>query len=208
MHSPLEFHPLPFLTNPHLQTVVGAYWPGYSFSAPVREHRVLLPDGDQLVLHDSRPARWRRGERIVLLIHGLGGSHHSPGIRSLAGRFYGRGLRLVRIDLRGAGHGESLARRGYHAGCSDDVRAALHEICGWSPTSSIVLVGYSLGGNVVLKLAGEARQYPVASVERVAAVSPPIDMVRCSELLSQPRNMLYEKHYVSCLVKQLRRQER
>jgi predicted alpha/beta-fold hydrolase len=206
--SPSDFRPLPFLGNPHVQTVLAAVWPEASAPLPVREQRVLLPDGDQLVLHDSLPPQWVAGDRIVLLVHGLGGSHNSPGVRRLAGLFFARGLRAVRLDLRGAGRGEALARRGYHGGCSDDVRAALDEIRSWSPASPLALVGLSLGGNIVLKLAGETAVHPVPGLERVAAVSPPIDMVRCSELLGLPRNRFYERHYVRGLVQQVRRQHR
>jgi predicted alpha/beta-fold hydrolase len=208
MHPPPDFRPLPFLANAHLQTILGAYWPGSASPGSAQEHRVLLPDGDQLVLHDSRPPRWETGQRIALLVHGLGGSHRSPAIRRLAGLLFERGLRVVRIDLRGAGRGEALARRGYHGGCSDDVRAALTVVGSRSPASPLILVGLSLGGNIVLKLAGETSTYPVPGLERVAAVSPPIDMVRCSELLALPRNRFYDKHYAHTLVEQVRRRQR
>jgi predicted alpha/beta-fold hydrolase len=101
-----------------------------------------------------------------------------------------------------------VARRAYHGGCSDDVRTALAAIHRSSPTSPLVLVGLSLGGNIVLKLAGEAAAQPAPSLERVAAVSPPIDFERCANLLALPRNRIYENHYVRNLMKQVRRLER
>jgi predicted alpha/beta-fold hydrolase len=70
-----------------------------------------------------------------------------------------------------------------------------------------VLIGFSLGGNIVLKLAGEATTDPLPNLERVAAVSAPIDMIRCAELLAQPRNRLYERHYVRDLVRQVRQRQ-
>jgi predicted alpha/beta-fold hydrolase len=70
-----------------------------------------------------------------------------------------------------------------------------------------VLIGLSLGGNIVLKLAGEVDMYPVPALERVAAVSPPIDMVRCSALIALPRNRLYERHYVRSLMGQFVRHQ-
>jgi predicted alpha/beta-fold hydrolase len=124
-----------------------------------------------------------------------------------AGLLLPQGARVVRIDLRGVGRGEALARRTYHGGCSDDVRAAVEAIHRWSPASPLVLIGLSLGGNIVLKLAGETEVHPVPALERVAAVSPPIDMVRCSALIAQPRNRFYEQHYVRTLVGQAVRQQ-
>ena len=81
-------------------------------------------------------------------------------------------VRVVRLDLRGAGKGLPLARRGYHAGCSDDLRAALAEVHRWSPASPLLLIGVSLGGAIALKLAGEAAGRPVPGLERVAAPQP------------------------------------
>jgi predicted alpha/beta-fold hydrolase len=172
------------------------------------ERHVVLPDGDRLVLHDSRPARWRPGDRIVLLVHGLGGSHRSSHVQRLAWQLQARGLRAVRLDLRGAGRGASLARKTYHGGCSEDVRAAAAAIHGWSLTSPLILIGMSLGGNIVLKLAGEAAAHPVPGLERVAAVSPPVDLEGSATRLALRHNRVYEQFFVRNLLQQLRRQQR
>jgi predicted alpha/beta-fold hydrolase len=202
---PADFRPLPFLGNPHVQTVLAAVLTGPALRFPVRQRSVRLTDGDQLLLHDSVPAAWRPGERITLLVHGLGGSHDSGYMRRMARRLLPRGVRVVRMDLRGCGAGMALARRPYHGGCSDDVRAAAEELVRESPTSPLVLVGFSLGGNIVMKLAGEAATRPLPQLERVAAVSPPIDLERCAALLARPHNRFYELHYVRDLLRQLRR---
>jgi len=114
----------------------------------------------------------------------------------------------VRLDLRGAGKGVALARRAYHAGYSDDIRAALEAIHGSSPASPIVLIGFSLGGSISLKLAGEAADWPVPGLSAVLAVGPPIDLGRCLELLSQPQNRMYELHFVRQLIAAVRRREK
>jgi predicted alpha/beta-fold hydrolase len=204
----MDFFPLPFLGNPHLQTVLGNWPLGPVPHLGAWERRVCLPDGDSLVLHDSVPQRWRAGERIALLIHGMGGSHRSRHILRLAGGLFARGLRVLRLDLRGAGRGAAWARKSYHGGCSDDVRAALIEIQRLSPASPMVLVGLSLGGNIVLKLAGEATLRPVPGLERVAAVSPPIDLTGSAALLALPRNHFYEQFFLRHLLDQVRRQQR
>jgi predicted alpha/beta-fold hydrolase len=203
-----DFRPLPFLGNPHVQTVVGTWLAGRAFRAASDERQVQLPDGDRLVLHDSRPPAWRSGHRVALLVHGLGGSHRSGAVQRMAGLLAPRGVRVVRIDLRGCGQGTALARRPYHAGCSDDLRAAAAEVHRWAPESSLALIGFSLGGNIVLKLAGECADRPVPGLERVAAVAPPIDLLRCSLMLARPRNRLYELHFLRELVALARRRQR
>ena len=203
-----EFRPLPFLGNAHLQTVLGSLLSGPTLRYPTEERCVGLPDGDQVVLHDSVPGAWRPGAPVALLIHGLGGSHASGYMRRMARRLLPRGLRVMRMDLRGCGHGMALARRPYHGGCSQDIRAAALAIDSWCPGSPLIVIGFSLGGNIALKMAGEAVDAPVANLERLAAVSPPVDLVRCAELLALPRNRFYERHYVRGLLAQLRRRRR
>lgn len=199
-HSLLEFLPLPLLSNPHLQTLLGYYLPGPRLTQPAMEHVVWLPDGDALVLHDSVPAGWSPGGRIALLLHGLSGSADSTQVKRLACGMLENGLRVVRLDMRGTGRSLPLARLFYHGGRSEDVRAALAEIHRWSPTSPLVLVGVSLGGNIALKTAGEAAEQPIPGLERVVALGPPIDLERCAALLTQPRNRFYEIFFLRDLL--------
>src|SRR5262245_24092122 len=134
---PREFKPLPFLGNPHVQTVLGSLFRGPRLKSPSEERRVTLADGDQLLLHDSVPLGWQSGGRVALLIHGLGGSHASGYMHRMARRLLPHGVRVVRMDLRGCGNGMALARRPYHGGCSADVRAAAEEIGRWWPSSPL-----------------------------------------------------------------------
>ena len=149
-----EFRPLPLLSNPHLQTLLGHWLSGPAFAYPSRSEIVPLPDGDCLVLHDSAPENWRDGESIVVLVHGLTGSHASAVVQRTANLLLPEGLRVVRVDLRGTGASLPLSRGTYHGGCSQDLRVGLEAVHRWSPQSPIILVGFSLGGNIVLKLGG------------------------------------------------------
>ncbi len=203
-----DFRPLPFLGNPHVQTVLGNFWRGPRLELASRLCTVPLPDGDALALHDSVPLRWRPGHSVAVLVHGLGGSHRSGYMKRLARRLCERGVRVFRMDLRGAGAGARLTRRLYHAGCSGDLRAALTAVQAWTPGSPILLLGLSLGGNIALKLAGEAAGDPVSGLTRIAAIAPPIDMVRCAEMIALPGNRRYERFFVQALIRQVRRQER
>jgi uncharacterized protein len=205
---PGQFRPLPFLRNPHLQTVLGQCLPAPPFPHPSREHFVELPDGDRVVLHDTAPPGWRPGAPVALLLHGGTGSHRSGLVVRLARLLLPRGVRVVRMDLRGAGRGAALARRSYHGGLTSDVRAAAREVHAWSPGSPLALVGFSLGGNLALKLAGEADDEPVPGLERVAAIGPPLDLARCGELLARPENRLYDRWFLAHLVAQARERAR
>jgi predicted alpha/beta-fold hydrolase len=202
------FRPLPGLANPHVQTVLSLWLKGGRLPGPTGQHLVELPGGDRLVLHDNCPPGWRPGGPVGVVVHGLTGSHRSGGVVQLARRLYAHRLRVFRLDLRGAGAGFKLARGIYHAGCSDDLRAALGAVIALAPGSSVVLAGISLGGNVALKLAGEAIRHPVPQLARVAALNPPIDLPACTELLSRPNNRVYEWHFVSELARDARRRAR
>jgi predicted alpha/beta-fold hydrolase len=206
--SAFEFRPPSWLRNGHVQTVLGQLLPGAPFVYPTRRHVVRLPDGDGLVLHDTTPGGWRRGDRIAVLAHGLTGSHASAQVRRLARLLLADRLRVVRLDLRGAGMGLPLARLPNHAGRSDDLRAALEEVHRWSPASPLLLIGLSLGGNLALKLAGEAAEHPVPGLERVAALGPPIDLERCNALMEQRHNRFYESYFVRAQVAEARQRQR
>lgn len=208
LSADFEFQPLPFLRNPHLQTVLGSLMPGLDCAWPDQRSYVRLPDGDRLVLHNNTPPGWKLGDPLALLVHGLSGSYLSPHIRRLAALLLARRVRVVRMDLRGAGAGVALARGVYHAGRSDDVRAALAEIHAWGPSSPLLLIGLSLGGALSLRLAGEAAEKPVSGLTRIAAISPPIDLTRCSALLSLHKNRIYEDRFLRDLLLYARLRQR
>jgi predicted alpha/beta-fold hydrolase len=117
-------------------------------------------------------------------------------------------MRVLRMDLRGVGAGERLAKRTYHGGCSEDVRAVAAYFHRENPGTPLILVGLSLGGNIVLKLAGEAAADPLAGLVAVAALAPPIDMIGCARMLAQPSNRLYEQYFVRHLKDQVKRNRR
>src|SRR4051794_31403108 len=112
-----EFRPLPLLGNPHVQTLLGTWLPGPRLKVASRRRVVTLCDGDRIVLHDHVPEAWRAGDRIALLVHGMSGSAESGYMRRVAGLLLPSGIRAIRMDLRGCGHGLALARKTYNAAC-------------------------------------------------------------------------------------------
>lgn len=195
-----EFRPPWPLRNQHVQTILGHLLRGPSFRRPTVKRLVEVAGGDRIVLHDATPAGWLPGDRMAVLVHGLGGSHDSGHPRRFAHLLYPLGVRTVRVDLRGCGDGLPLARHPPHSGRSDDLRAVLNEVHSWSPASPLWLVGVSLGANTVLKLAGEAAAEPVPGLERVAALGPPADLLRCSALMEQRRNRFYNRYFADILM--------
>ncbi|REJ76529.1 MAG: alpha/beta fold hydrolase [Planctomycetota bacterium] len=203
-----EFRPHPSFRGGHAQTLAGAYLPWRkSVSTPV-EHRVALPDEDSLVLHDDCPPEWTPGGPVALLMHGLGGSHRSGYMVRISQRLLERGVRSFRLDLRGSGAGIGLARRPYNAGCSADVFCVLEHLQRLCPGSSISPVGFSLSGNILLKLLGESPASVPACVERAMAVSPPIDLRCCVRELDRFSNRMYNRHFVKLLHNSLESRKR
>jgi predicted alpha/beta-fold hydrolase len=203
----VNFQPLPLLGNPHVQTILGNLLTGRSRTSRARRSTVGLQDGDRIALHETLPrGRLEAGTApVALLLHGLGGSHQSAYMVRMMSRLNELGWRVFRMDLRGAGVGVRLARRLYNAGCSDDLRQVVEHIAAANPDTPLAVVGFSLGGNIVLKFAGELGERTPANLRAVAAIAPPVDLVRCSELIA--KYPLYDAFYVRHLTQQVARHE-
>ncbi|MGE3408872.1 MAG: YheT family hydrolase [Pirellulales bacterium] len=199
------FRQHPLIRGGHAQTLGGVYFPGDLPAHTAHPHEVMLPDGDRIVLHDDRPVAWRNGGRTALLIHGLAGCHGSPYMRRIAHKLAVRGIRVFRMDLRGCGAGERLARLPYHSGRSEDAGAALRFIACLCPGSPASLIGFSLGGNIALKLMGEVGRQPIGGLDSCLAVCPPIDLMACALRLRRLDNRLYDRHFVRLLMRQIGR---
>ncbi len=202
----MDFRPLPLLDGAHAQTLVGNLV-SWARAPRAATWRLTLPDGDRLALEVTTPPGWRRDDPTVLLVHGLGGSHRSQYMVRLAAGLAAAGARAVRLNLRGCGSGEGLARRPYSGGGSDDLRAALEALRQDEPRSPRTLAGFSLGGNMALKLAGELEESGPDLVRRVIAVCPAVDLDVCCTRLERPEHRLYEWVYVRRLVHALRTRE-
>ena len=194
-----EFVPHPVLRGGHVQTLAGRYLPGKPARLPSTYREIKLPDGDALALLDSIPEVWSPGGPAALLVHGLAASANASYVRRLGGLLFGEGVRVVRLNLRGAGLGFGLARGTYHAGRTEDLRAAVEWVAARAPGSPIGLVGYSLGANLALKLAAEAVDSPVSGLDCVLAANPPLDLAACCRNIGLPGNRLYDRNFVRAL---------
>ncbi len=166
--------------------------------APYPAERVEFPmtDGDRLLASLHRPAE-DLGRPLVVLIHGLTGSEDSAYIRASALHFLDQGYRVLRLNLRGAGPSKGVCRSRYHAGRSDDLRQVLGQMDGRLAGKGLLLVGYSLGGNLLLKYLGEAGRRAI--VRGAVSISAPIDLDAARRSIMRRRNRLYHRHIVSGL---------
>ena len=166
--------------------------------APYPAERVEFPmtDGDRLLASLHRPAE-DLGRPLVVLIHGLTGSEDSAYIRASALHFLDQGYPVLRLNLRGAGPSKGVCRSRYHAGRSDDLRQVLGQMDGRLAGKGLLLVGYSLGGNLLLKYLGEAGRRAI--VRGAVSISAPIDLDAARRTIMRRRNRLYHRHIVSGL---------
>jgi predicted alpha/beta-fold hydrolase len=160
---------------------------------PARRLVLPLGDGDALIGTWHRPAI-DRGRPLVVLVHGLSGCEASLYILRSAATLLAAGWPVLRLNLRGAGPSRTVSRGHYHAGRSDDLRLALAALPAPARAEGVVLVGYSLGGNVVLKLLGEGAPDVVRAG---ASISAPIDLAAASRSLLRRRNYLYHRHILA-----------
>jgi predicted alpha/beta-fold hydrolase len=195
------FEPHPWLRSAHVQTIIGRYWPSPGARLEATAHEVGLADGDRLVVLESVPLGWQSPRPTAVLVHGLAGCAEAPYLVRLGVRLVHLGIRVVRVNLRNAGMGFGLAKGVYHAGRSDDLRQVLAWLKARDGMSPIALVGFSLGGNLVLKLAAEAAADPagVEALDCVLAANPPIDLTACSRQMRLPENRLYDRNFVKWL---------
>ena len=174
-----------------LQTVRNALLPPPRLPGGAGE-RLEFPMNDGA--GDRLLARFHRGDPrrpLVLLVHGLTGCEDSAYLRAGAAYFLGRGHPVLRLNLRGAGPSRDSCRERYHAGRSEDLRAVFAALPAASTASGVVAIGYSLGGNILLKTLGEAGAPP--QLRAAAAVSAPVDLAASWRRFSRPRNRPYHR---------------
>lgn len=199
-----EFRPAIGLRSGHRQTAFGAFFPSAPRLRRTVQHHVRLPDHDTIVLHDDRPHGWRRGDHVILLLHGLGGCHRSGYMMRIAAKLNHRGARTFRMDHRGCGAGASLAQSPYHAGRVDDLAQAVAFIERHCPGSLISVAGFSLSGNLLLRYLGEAPDSLPLGLFRAVAVCPPVDLQRCMLYLNRSRaGRRYDWYFTRLLFSQI-----
>lgn len=200
-----DFKPIPLLAHALSQTVIAYYRPPYSENLKSHIHYISLPDNDVVALVENTPDNWQPNDRIVVMVHGLAGSYLSNYNIRLCQAFLKQGYKVFRLNLRGCGPGLGLARLPHHAGNSDDTQFILHWVAKQYPLAPLTQIGFSLGGNITLKMLGEAdiNRLPV-QLDSAIAISPPIDILNSSLLLNEQRNRMFDQFFVKHLLEHVR----
>jgi predicted alpha/beta-fold hydrolase len=188
-------------------TLYGWGNPRYFPGLPEATKRYFDVDADARVLAhchwQSRP--WERP--TILLLHGLNASSDAHYMRGIATKAFARGLNVVRLNQRNCGRTEHLSAGLFHSGLTADAKFVIDELAEVDGVSSITVAGYSLGGNLALKLAGEYGDRPPASLRAVAAVSPILEISLCVHALERPGNVVYQWNFVRDLKARMRRKD-
>lgn len=195
-----DFRPHPLLRNPHLQTIIASQLRPLP-SLPLRRERWELPDGDFVDLGWFGPSG--ADQPLAVLVHGLTGGFESKYLLGTARRLIAAGWSGVILQLRGAGAEPNRLAPNYHQGDTADLLALLQRLRAQSPQAHIATVGWSLGGNIVLKAAGEAGADHLA--DQVAAASVPFVLAPCAERLRQGFSRIYQRRLLNGLRDGVRR---
>ena len=184
----------PLFRNPHCQTIAAHFWrrPG-DRHIPLERRLYRTEPGVQVLVESQRPAGAPAGE--IVMVHGLEGSGEAGYIRGLASAALRMGFAAHRFHLRTCGGTERLSPTLYHAGLTSDLLAVLREFRSEGRPPAF-LVGFSLGGNVVVKLAGELGESARGLIHGVCGVSTPLDLAASSRCLDKPANRLYQRRFV------------
>src|SRR5882762_8409270 len=144
-----------------------------------------------------QPRPW---EHVTLLaLHGLNGSSDAHYMRGLAAKAFARGMNVIRLNQRNCGDTEQLSEGLFHSGLTADAAHVVHELSAVDGLPAIAVSGYSLGGNLALKLAGEYGAHPPTTLVAVAAVSPIVEIGECTRALERRENVLYQWNFVKDL---------
>lgn len=194
------FYPLPGLNKGLTQTIAAYYFPYNPFINNSKQHTVSLDDGDKIVLVENSPPHCQANQRTILLIHGLTGSQDSKYLIRATKYFVDKGYRVMRMNLRGCGAGLGLAKHLYHSGRSEDTRQVVKWLAKHYPLSKVTAIGFSLGGNIILKMAGEDRENKSGNLDSVIAISPPLDLEASVKLLMKKPNKVLNDFFVKWLI--------
>ena len=194
-----------WLRNGHLMTVFTWARPRRFPELPEPEARVFETAPDARVLAKCHWQASRASHPALLLLHGLEGSADAHYMRGMADKAFAAGFNVVRLNQRNCGGTDHLSVGVYHSGLTNDPAAVIDELQRRDGVTSLSVAGYSLGGNVALKLAGEYGAAPPPAVKAFVAVSPTLDLAACIDALEHRSNWLYQRNFLVALRARIRR---
>ncbi|MFZ0819698.1 MAG: alpha/beta fold hydrolase [Candidatus Acidiferrales bacterium] len=198
------FRPHPLLRQRDLMTYASYVWPRSFPRLSAPEDRLFEVEPGSKILARCHWQPDRRRAPVIVIIHGLEGSSESGQLRGIAERATAAGFSAIRLNLRNCGGTESFSPTLYNSGQSSDARAVLRELIERDEIPAVFFAGFSLGGNIVLKMAGELGAQAPAQLRGVCAVCPTIDLSRCVDRCALPRNRITQWYFVRSLKQRLR----
>ena len=212
-----RFAPRRWMRNGHLQTILGNFLPRtHDLPEPVAELvEVSSAHGSQISSQVLCECHWQALPQrpecpTAIILHGLEGSSRSQYVIGNANKLWRAGWNVVRMNMRNCSPGNKdemlrLTPTLYHSGLSQDVERVLHHFVSTEGLQSVALIGYSMGGNLVLKLAGDLGSSAPRQLRSVVGVSPALDLAASADALHEPWNRIYERKFVRDLVRRFRR---
>lgn len=198
------FEPRRFLRNRHVQTLAGNFLPRTNSLPQPVEQIFHVEDGVQVLCH----CHWQRDpERrmTAVIVHGLEGSSLSQYVIGTGSKAWLAGMNVVRMNMRNCGDTERLTPTLYHSGLSSDVATVIRALIEQKQLQQIAAIGYSMGGNLVLKMSGDWGAQAPPQLKAVAAVSPAADLGPSADAMHQPANLIYEWKFLLSLMRRYKR---
>jgi uncharacterized protein len=201
-YVPSVFRPHPWLRGGHVQTLASFFLPRRIDLAAAERRLVEVEAGVSVLCH----CHWQQNRKALTLIvvHGLEGSSESQYMMGIARNGLAAGMNVVRMNQRNCGGTDHCAPTLYNSSRSADVAAVARNLVERDGIPGFVLIGFSMGGNLVLKLAGEWRSDGPAEFRGVAAVCPAANLAAGADALHEPANRIYEYYFLLQLFRRFR----
>jgi len=202
-----NFVPRRYLRGGHVQTLASFFLRRKFSFAPGEARQIEVEPGVRVLCH----CHWqpdRQNALTVVIVHGLEGSSDSAYMQGIVAKGLAAGMNVVRMNQRNCGGTDGISPTLYHSGRSQDIAAVAQNLIEQDGISRLALAGFSMGGNLVLKLAGEWGREGPAQFRAVAAVCPAMDLAASADALHLPGNRLYEFYFVWKLRRRLRDKSR
>jgi predicted alpha/beta-fold hydrolase len=189
-------------------TIFGWGNPRHFPRLPAAEARFFDVAADTRILAHCHWQTDPQSHTTLIALHGLNGSSDAHYMRGLAAKAFAAGMNVVRLNQRNCGGTEHLSAGLFHSGLTADAKHVIEELTSKDGVRAIAVAGYSLGGNLALKLAAEYGDAAPAALRAVAAVSPILEIEACVRALERTSNWIYQWNFVRDLKARMRRKDK
>ena len=204
---PEPYHPRRRFPGGHLQTIAGNFMRRQNLLPPAEERLIEVEPGMRLLCH-CHWQRERASAMTLVIVHGLEGSIESQYVIGTGSKAWAAGMNVVRMNMRNCGDTEHLGPTLYNSSMSHDVGVVVGDLVAYEKLPAVSLVGYSMGGNLVLKRMGEWGGNAPRQVKAAVGVSPAMDLAASADALHDLANRVYEYKFLRSLRQRVQRKAR